>query len=74
MPVGTERSIVTGIDGSRSAGNAAIWASDEAAKRGLPLRLVHVFTIPVVKMPGWSPRSKGSVRVSRAAVGHGFPR
>ncbi|WP_409496540.1 universal stress protein [Amycolatopsis sp. cmx-11-12] len=59
MPVGTERSIVTGIDGSRSARTAAIWAADEAAKRGLPLRLVHVFTIPVVKMPGVIPSFEG---------------
>ncbi|WP_410663392.1 universal stress protein [Amycolatopsis sp. lyj-84] len=52
MPVATERSIVAGIDGSRSAKTAAMWAADEASKRGLPLRLVHVFTIPVVTMPG----------------------
>ncbi|WP_410585794.1 universal stress protein [Amycolatopsis sp. lyj-108] len=59
MPVGTEKSIVAGIDGSRSARTAALWAADEATKRGLPLRLVHVFTIPVVKMPGVVPSFDG---------------
>jgi nucleotide-binding universal stress UspA family protein len=58
MPVATERSIVAGIDGSRSARTAARWAADEAAKRGLPLRLVHMFTVPVVKMPGVIPSSE----------------
>jgi nucleotide-binding universal stress UspA family protein len=58
MPVAAERSIVAGIDGSRSARTAAMWAADEAAKRGLPLRLVHVFTVPVVRMPGVVPSSE----------------
>lgn len=36
------QSIVTGIDGSNTAINAAKWAVAEATSRGLPLRLVHV--------------------------------
>jgi nucleotide-binding universal stress UspA family protein len=33
--------VVVGIDGSRSAVDAALWAIDEAVERDLPLRLVH---------------------------------
>ena len=36
------RSIVVGIDGSDAGLRAARWAVDEAANRGLALRLVHV--------------------------------
>ncbi|WP_410582553.1 universal stress protein [Amycolatopsis sp. lyj-108] len=59
MPVATERSIVVGIDGSQSAKAAAMWAGREASRRGLSLRLVHVFTMPVVTMPGVIPASEG---------------
>jgi nucleotide-binding universal stress UspA family protein len=34
-------SVVVGIDGSRSAVTAALWAVDEAVKRDIPLRLVY---------------------------------
>lgn len=33
--------IIVGIDGSRSAVNAALWAVDEAVSRDIPLRLVY---------------------------------
>ena len=33
--------VVVGIDGSRSAVDAALWAADEAVGRDLPLRLVY---------------------------------
>jgi len=36
------KSIVVGIDGSEAAIRAAEWASDEAASRDIPLRLVCV--------------------------------
>src|ERR1700756_953771 len=36
------KSVVVGIDGSQAAINAARWAVDEATRRQLPLRLVHV--------------------------------
>ncbi|WP_157894429.1 universal stress protein [Mycolicibacterium wolinskyi] len=36
--------VVVGIDGSKSAVHAAIWASNEAMQRGAVLRLVHVLT------------------------------
>lgn len=35
-------SVVVGIDGSRAAAHAAVWAIDEAASREIPLRLIAV--------------------------------
>jgi nucleotide-binding universal stress UspA family protein len=35
-------SIIVGVDGSKAAVRAAIWAVDEAVSRDIPLRLVHV--------------------------------
>jgi nucleotide-binding universal stress UspA family protein len=37
----TSPSVVVGIDGSRSALDAALWAVDEAVSRDIPLRLVY---------------------------------
>ncbi|MEV1178581.1 universal stress protein [Nonomuraea sp. NPDC049784] len=34
--------IVVGIDGSRTAWSALAWAADDAERRGVPLRIVHV--------------------------------
>ena len=34
--------VVVGIDGSRQAEHAALWAVDEAIGQGVPLRLVYV--------------------------------
>jgi nucleotide-binding universal stress UspA family protein len=42
--VQTSPAVVVGIDGSRFATAAAIWAIDEAASRDIPLRLVHAVT------------------------------
>lgn len=39
-------SVVVGIDGSRSAVNAALWAVDEAVDRDVPLRLVYAIERP----------------------------
>lgn len=36
--------VIVGIDGSKDAVRAAIWAVDEALKRGTFVRLVHVIT------------------------------
>ncbi|WP_037312097.1 universal stress protein [Amycolatopsis orientalis] len=58
----TEGAIVAGIDGSGSARAAAMWAATEARRRGLPLRLVHVYTVPAASMPGVTP-SRETVRV-----------
>jgi nucleotide-binding universal stress UspA family protein len=38
---GTPQSIVVGIDGSRAAISAALWAVDEAVSRDIPLRLLY---------------------------------
>ena len=35
--------VVVGTDGSAHAGNAVVWAADEAQRRYLPLRIVSVF-------------------------------
>ncbi|MEV4582906.1 universal stress protein [Nonomuraea jabiensis] len=36
------RAVVVGVDGSRTAWSALAWAAGDAARRGLPLRIVHV--------------------------------
>ncbi|WP_439381065.1 universal stress protein [Amycolatopsis lexingtonensis] len=43
--------VVAGIDGSSSAVEAAVWAGGEAVRRGRPLRLVQVYTLPTVRAP-----------------------
>ncbi|MEU7788917.1 universal stress protein [Amycolatopsis sp. NPDC049159] len=43
--------VVTGIDGSASAVQAAVWAGTEAVRRGRPLRLVQVYALPQVSAP-----------------------
>jgi nucleotide-binding universal stress UspA family protein len=43
--------VVVGVDGSESALHAVRWAAEEAVRRGLPLRLVHVYSTPV-GLPG----------------------
>ncbi|AGM07220.1 universal stress protein [Amycolatopsis keratiniphila] len=50
-----EGAVAVGIDGSGSARRAAVWAAGEAAKRGKRLRLVHVYVVPPVRMPGVMP-------------------
>jgi len=56
-------SVVVGIDGSRSAVRAALWAVDEAITRDIPLRLVSI----VEPKPGESPNSQQSARDVAAA-------
>ncbi|MEV4015978.1 universal stress protein [Nonomuraea angiospora] len=36
------RAVVVGVDGSRTAWSALAWAADDAGRRELPLRIVHV--------------------------------
>ncbi|MFE0020857.1 universal stress protein [Amycolatopsis sp. NPDC059021] len=48
MRPASERAVVVGIDGSESARLAAVWGAEEAVRRGLPLRLVSVYTVPRV--------------------------
>lgn len=45
------RPVVVGVDGSESALDAVRWAARDAARRGLGLRLVHVYSTPV-GLPG----------------------
>ena len=42
--------VVVGIDGSRTAIDAALWAVDEAVSRDIPLRLVYA-----IGPPGYAP-------------------
>ncbi|WP_336115675.1 universal stress protein [Streptomyces sp. PTD9-10] len=45
-PSGERRPIVVGVDPDTSRQTALAWAADEAARRGLPLRPVHVEGVP----------------------------
>jgi nucleotide-binding universal stress UspA family protein len=47
MAHGTRHPVVVGVDGSESALHAVRWAAAQAARGGLPLRLVHVYVAPV---------------------------
>ncbi|MGW4060786.1 universal stress protein [Amycolatopsis sp. NPDC004747] len=71
--------VVAGIDGSSSAVQAAVWAGAEAVRRGRPLRLVQVYTLPQVKAPvavgtheqvraGLAERAEGWLAEAKAAV------
>src|SRR5690348_3419604 len=46
------RQVVVGVDGSPSAAQAAQWAAAYARRHRLPLRLVHVYDIPIGYAPG----------------------
>lgn len=48
----TDGAVVAGIDGSASAVQAAVWVGTEACRRGRPLRLVQIYTLPQVSVPG----------------------
>lgn len=51
---GIRARIVVGLDGSPESMSAAHWAAHDAQLRGLPLHLVHAFTIPAVGMMGYT--------------------
>ncbi|MGW4829444.1 universal stress protein [Amycolatopsis japonica] len=68
MPIATEGSIVAGIDGSRSARTAALWAAAAASRRGVPLRLVHVYAVPLAKVPSVLPPAE-TIRAGFAGLG-----
>lgn len=59
----TPPSIIVGIDGSRAAVRAALWAVDEAVGRNLPLRLVAV-----AEAPGDRAGAETSAHAAAAAV------
>src|SRR5690349_2685431 len=58
-------SVVVGIDGSRAATHAALWAVDEAVARDIPLRLVHIVD-PLAAPPAGTQGDEQSV--ARAAL------
>jgi len=49
----TPAPVVVGVDGSAPALHAVRWAADEARRRGVGLRLVHAYDIPVGYVPGF---------------------
>lgn len=60
MDARSSRTVVTGIDGSQSALDAARWAADEASRRHDRLRLVYAFgwTTEAVGHPGLGERRR----------------
>lgn len=61
-------SVVVGIDGSRAATHAALWAVDEAVARDIPLRLVYV--VDPLATPGDDPKAdpQGAARAALFAA------
>ena len=67
----TPPSIVVGIDGSKAAETAALWAIDEALSRDIPLRLVYAIEPDATQQT----RPEGAARklaVAENAVRHAF--
>lgn len=65
------RCVVVGIDGSRSAMHAALWAVDEAIDRCVPLRLVYATGLPSCESDQATPHSAqvtGALRDALAMV------
>lgn len=71
--------IVVGIDGSRAAIDAAVWAADEALSRDVTLRLVHVIDVedevdreldedPAVVARDWPETAQGIQALSDASA------
>jgi nucleotide-binding universal stress UspA family protein len=72
--------IIVGVDGSRAAIKAAVWAIDEAISRDVPLRIVHVTHIrqasiaPKVQFSLEKEYAETSLRQARAVIeGTGKP-
>ncbi|GAA0344191.1 universal stress protein [Actinoallomurus spadix] len=47
--------LIVGVDGSEESLTAAEWAADEARLREVPLRIVHVFVLPMLYAPLGAP-------------------
>lgn len=58
--------IAVGVDGSRSAVDAAHWAAEEAAARGDTLRIVHAYVVPMYGYPEFA----ATFPQLREGVGH----
>nr|WP_194240252.1 universal stress protein [Amycolatopsis sp. YIM 10] len=67
-PMDTGKPVVVGIDGSRGALDAAVWAARAADRRGVVLRLVHA-----CQLPGLDELSRRRMK-SRAAPGWRRPK
>lgn len=75
--------VVVGVDGSESALHAVRWAADEARRRGVDLRLVHAFEIPVGYPPGFvdghalhealAEQGRSALDQARATAGEAVP-
>jgi nucleotide-binding universal stress UspA family protein len=63
-------SVIVGIDGSRSALTAALWAVDEAVALDVPLRLVHA--IEPHDSPRTSENAARALATAEIAVRHAF--
>lgn len=68
-PIIEPRSIVVGIDASRVARRALRWAVDEAELRGVPLTVVHGYSLPTVMLLGGI-QSHGPMDQIRATTRH----
>lgn len=58
-------SIVVGIDGSKPAVQAALWAVDEAASRDIPLRLLYAIE---PDDPGYAAHGAAARKLSAAST------
>jgi len=54
-PDGAAASVVVGVDGSRCASHAALWAANEAARRGTALTVAHAVDLPSVAISPFEP-------------------
>lgn len=63
-------SIVVGIDGSRAAIHAALWATDEAVSRDIPLRLLYAIEPDDVQTP--PDRAARRLAIAENAIRYAF--
>jgi nucleotide-binding universal stress UspA family protein len=63
-----ERRVVVGYDGTGPAGRAVNWAADEAARRGVPLEIVHVSERPAAAGSAGGPAGTVTAEGVRHAV------
>jgi nucleotide-binding universal stress UspA family protein len=67
----TREAVVVGIDGSKAAVHAALWAVDEAVSRDIPLRLLYAIE-PVGAEPCRPDRAARKLAVAENAVRYAF--